>query len=493
MDNFAVFKYWNTKKYQNTEYIVETDESKITGVMSKYDEKMPIMDLNNILFFKQHSNCPLAEIYGVMSIPYARSIYNRVGPGSSICPTLTMSCCARGTFRSFFVDSKISRFNIKAVHTNKFRLSMFLLSGLVDNFKLHPDDYYNTECQGTTNANKCKSLWINIHRSIALAKKYEKRYRSDYSLCISSIEDMRNQLRCAACDPLNNKWIDHENKKIVISRAMASKLVKKCFNKDLYERKILRGVFVAFLNYARQVDPTLSITDQIIWKLFPAKVLKCSAWATRAQADAKADFSKSPECMKYAYMILEYTTVKPSHVKFSVATLEYFKRVIGGLINKLALEQLNTLLPNIVRPIDDPESMVQSWLNIDERKNAHKAMKRQEKSAAKKNSKNKFLQQKRVLMSEDEKKKRELSEQRMREGKDVNVKLSFEPKWHFIIDQSKKGGINLETYGDGGIEDYGLSNIADHEKRMDLGRMLKKLATERSKQEKKNSAPAEKK
>ena len=353
--DFAVFKYWNKKRYQNTQYIVETDESKITGIMSKYDEKMPIMNLKNILFFKKHSNCPLASIYEVMNLPYARVTTKREGSNASICPSLTMSCCAVGSFRSFLVDSKIAAFSLKAYWKNMFRLKMFVISNLVQNFKLQPGDDYNTECQGTVNANKCQSLYINIIRAVDLAKKYEKNYRKDIGQCISLIEDIRNQLRCAACDPSNNKWINHESKKIIINRAMATKIVTTCFNNNLYESKILRPVFVAFLNYANQVMPTLNISEDIIWKIFPATVLKCSKWASYAQANDKTDFSKSPACMKFAFGILNGTAEKPSQVKFSVHLVEYFKKVIGGLITRDALEQMQTLLPDIVRPVLDPD------------------------------------------------------------------------------------------------------------------------------------------
>jgi hypothetical protein len=142
--NFATFRYWH-KMWKKTEYIVKTDQSKITGLMSKYDEKMPILDLNNILFFKKNSNCPLAENYDVISLPYAR-VKSKVSASASMCPTLVMSCCAVGSFSSFIVDSKIARLNLKSFYRNLYKLDMFLLSGIVENFKLRPEDDYNLEC-----------------------------------------------------------------------------------------------------------------------------------------------------------------------------------------------------------------------------------------------------------------------------------------------------------------------------------------------------------
>jgi hypothetical protein len=350
--DFKMFKYWN-RKYRDTKYIVETDESKIDGIMSKYDEKMPILDLNNILFFKTNSNCPLAGVYDVMKIPYARLTTFRPGDSSSVCPTLKISCCAVGTFRSFMVDSKIARLSLKAFYKNKYRLNMFLLSGLVDNFKLLPDDDYNEQCQGAQDRSKCQALMLNIVSAINLAKKHLKHYKEGWSQCKSSIEEFRNGFRCAACDPTNNKWIDHESKKIIIHREEVSIIIGKCYDMSLYEQKIQRGVYVAFLNYARHVIPTLSISSNIIWELFPPNINKCAKWVEYAQANNKTDFTKSKDCTKYAFKILVSTIEKPSKVSFRSQDIDYFENVIGALINKAALEQLATILPDINRKPKD--------------------------------------------------------------------------------------------------------------------------------------------
>jgi hypothetical protein len=489
--NFATFRYWH-KKSKNTAYLVETDQSKITGLMSKYDEKMPILDLNNILFFKKNSNCPLAENYDVMSLPYARS-KSKVDASASMCPTLVMSCCVKGSFSSFIVDSKIARLNLKSFYKNLYKLDMFLLSGLFENFKLRPEDDYNLECQGPQNASKCLSLALNIKRAIALAQKHLKRYRDDWTQCYSSIEEIRNQLRCAACDPVNNKWINHENKTIVISRPLVSKIVKKCYNKDLFEIQILRGVYEAFLNYARQVIPTLNISSKIIWKIFTAKVEKCAKWTVYTQADQDTDFSKSPDCMTYSYGILEQALAKPSNVRFTHYRVDFFQNVIGALINRAASEQMATLIPDIVRPFS--EIMQETEEIISGYRKMNKQTLKSNKEAAMKNSKKIILQQKRVLMSEEKKKKLDLNEQRMMEGKRVKVNLSAEPHWHFIVSQNKNDGIKLETYGDGGVRDLGISNFLDKgSSSMDFGAMLKNLATKSSKSDKKiKTTSAEKK
>jgi hypothetical protein len=307
------------------------------------------------------------------------------------------------------------------------------------------------------------------------------------------MEEIRNQLRCAACDPVNNKWINDENKTIVISRPLVSKIVRKCYNKDLFEIQILRGVYEAFLNYAHQVIPTLNISSHIIWKIFTAKVEKCAKWTVYTEADQDTDFTKSPDCMTYTYGILDQALSKPSKVRFSNHRVDFFQKVIGALINRAASEQMANLIPDIVRPTS--EIMEGSQEIISSFRHINKQTLKSNKEAAMKNSKKRILQLKRVLMYEEKKKNLDLAEQRMTEGKRVKVKLSAEPQWHFIVSQNKNAGIKLETYGDGGVRDLGISNFLDKgSSSMDFGAMLKNLATKSSNSDKKKkTTSAEKK
>lgn len=249
---------------------------------------------------------------------------------------------------------------------------------------------------------------------------------------------------------------------------------------------------MAFLNYARQVIPTLNVSGEIMWKLFPQKVEKCSVWAQYTQAHDQTDFTKSPDCMKYAYSILLWVLQKPSTVKFTSYKVEYFEKVIGSLLNEAALEQMSTLLPDKVRPYKD--QMEETRPMLDRQREQHLAMQKAEKAAAKKNAKKRLLERSRVLMSETEKKKLEIAEQRMSEGKKVRVNLSAEPKWRFIISQNKNDGILLGKYGNGGVKDLGIRGfLNEDDSGMDLGELLKNLAGERSKRDKEIPVPAEKK
>lgn len=97
-------------------------------------------------------------------------------------------------------------------------------------------------------------------------------------------------------------------------------------------------------------------------------------------------------------------------------------------------------------------------------------------------------------MTEDQKKKSELDQQRIEEGKNVKPKLFAKPKWHFVVPLNRIDGIKLETYGNGGIERLGIRGLLDEDSSvMDLGAMLKMIAKEKSSSKKEKATPAEKK
>jgi len=262
-DDYASFKFWK-KQVNNTSYRMEKDETKLNGVTSNFDNKMPIMPLEKLLFFTSHSHCPLATVYGGWPTPSARA--RSPGPMKHVCGDLKSTCCKRGTFRGFKLDSRIAKTVLKSYYRNWFRANMFLLGGVVENLNYKPGDPALTNCHGPIEGAKCDSLMLNMKRALFKANKYKDRYRKSFVQCYGYVERLRNRLRCASCDPKSNKWMNHKSGKIVLKREVVNKVIKKCYDADLYEHMALRGVYQAFLNYGRQIDSTLSMTNKILYK-----------------------------------------------------------------------------------------------------------------------------------------------------------------------------------------------------------------------------------
>lgn len=154
---------------------------------------------------------------------------------------------------------------------------------------MNPGDEINTNCQGKIQMSKCTSLKKNIDESIQLALKYYKKYKDYKTKCFKNFEELRSRLRCAACDQNNNKNFDAQNKKAIIKRENVNQLIKKCYNFDLYETKVLRGVFLAYLNYAKQIKPTIDIEHTILFKMFSTNLELCADWIKFTGANLGSD------------------------------------------------------------------------------------------------------------------------------------------------------------------------------------------------------------
>jgi len=458
----------------NVKYILEKDEKKLSSLMHLMDTKMNIFELRNKLYFSPGSSCPLAPQFGGRSVELSKPRNKKQIENS--CRNVKKSCCALGVMKDFLIDSKIAALRLSSYYKNDFKLNMFLLSGLTENLKLGAEDPYNAECQGEINSNRCAALMLNIERAVIRAKMYVEKYKEDFTNCTNRIEQTRLRLRCASCDPENNRWFNLQSKKIVINKAYLNSTVTLCFNYSLYTYRIERAVYQAYLNYARQVIPSMAVDDQILWKMFPDDVHKCSEWIQYTEANSDSDFTRSAPCLKYGFKVLEKSLGKPSDLRFSEEFTTYFEEVIGGIITPEAGEQMNALLPTTVRPMKQVRWESRGELRwID---NVHKMMLDWRKAQkAKKNSKQ---NKGRVLMSEIEKKRLENAEKDMENGEDTDInKIRTPTEWGFLVAQDPRKGIMIGEYRDHGAPAVDIKSFLDGQDSMDLGKLLSNLRAEK--------------
>jgi len=305
--------------------------------MNLADTVMPIYELKKKLFFAPNSNCPLASTFGNISVPLTKAALT-VGKA---CPSVKQTCCEKGWIETFRVDSKLSELNLRSKYKNSYRLNRFMIDGVHKNMKYHPDDKSVLECQGQINEHKCASLWLNIQRSTARAKLYYDDWIKNWTTCRNHKEHIRSEIKCLSCDVRANKYISYTSRKIVINKSVVNGFVLNCFNSDLFWEKAMRGVFQAYLNYARHLVPTLDVTDKILWSGFPSAVKECSEWIQYTQSNSSSDFTKSRGCLKYVYLNLDKVLQKASEVRLSKWKWNFFTDVIAHLITPDALEQMN--------------------------------------------------------------------------------------------------------------------------------------------------------
>ena len=262
-ENYATFKYWG-KQRKNTKYVIETNTKMVNNLMGQMDSKLKIFNLSQFIFYTKNSNCPLASLFGATPI-----VASRGRAGGRTCGSVKESCCAAESFQLFRNDSKISLISLKSYYKNSFRLNMYLLSDLVNNFEYKPEDPWALQCKGKTNHSTCQSLLLNVKRATQHARMYITEYKKFWGDCYGELERLRNQMRCASCSKYNNQWISFKKKKIVIKRKNIDGVIKKCYNSDLWETNLLRAVYLSFLNYASQVNINLSISHTILNRIFP--------------------------------------------------------------------------------------------------------------------------------------------------------------------------------------------------------------------------------
>jgi hypothetical protein len=152
-----------------------------------------------------------------------------------------------------------------------------------------PDDPDAEGCQGTIKNNRCKELYNMIFKSIQHAKMYYEQYKSDWKTCHDLIEYLRNEMRCAVCDAGASRYFSFESKSVFVQRGQINSIIKECYDSDLYEVELLREVYLAYLNYAKQVQPSLSMNHSILFSIFSNNYKPCAQWIEMTRANLDSD------------------------------------------------------------------------------------------------------------------------------------------------------------------------------------------------------------
>ena len=121
---------------------------------------------------------------------------------------------------------------------------------------IQPSDPDAVGCQGQANMSGCVQMYRNIYKSLLHARKYYEQYQVDSKKCLEKIEEIRLEMSCAVCDEKASKYFDAKRRKIMIRKDQINNVIRSCYDKDLYEVELVRDVYLAYLNYAKQVKPS---------------------------------------------------------------------------------------------------------------------------------------------------------------------------------------------------------------------------------------------
>lgn len=180
---------------------------------------------------------------------------------------------------------------------------------------------------------------------------YAKVHNKFVNKCYTLLEQMRNDIRCASCDPFNNAFVNGDEKTIIFKRSDINRIIMGCYNLDMYETTVFRDLMLAYLNYAKQLRPDLDIDHSILFEIFPKKIQGCIEWVKFTGANthpSDVDYTKSRECLNYAYEKLNAYMRKPQDIFLSSKWKYFMNVVVKALAVSDLKEELDLLFPEIL-------------------------------------------------------------------------------------------------------------------------------------------------
>lgn len=336
----------NKARDQIFEYKID---KKYTKMFSTMDTNMKIVDLKRFSMFQSGLHCPMATSLGG---ELNQTNLNRVDP--KICPMVKTSCCTERSFLNLDIEWVQSKLLLDSKYKATIDMFDFMNGPFQDKktgyLKVLPNDPGVKGCSGDINHSRCINLYDMIHKSVDHAKMYLTQYKADYARCNSVIESIRLELKCAVCDETASKYFDSKKKNVIIQRDQINQVIIACYDMDLFEVELMREIFLAYLNYAKQVAPELTINHKILFSIFSAEYKACSEWITMSRSTKDSDFTRGRECIKYAYEKLEDVKLRSTDIMLNRDTVTYFKEIFRTLASDEAKERIELLIPEIIKP-----------------------------------------------------------------------------------------------------------------------------------------------
>lgn len=218
-----------------------------------------------------------------------------------------------------------------------------------DLFKAKPSAPFVRFCQKGPDREKCDSLKQNMNLARGHSLMYFDKYYKNWQKCMKVQEEYRSALRCAACDASNKYLINDKHKTVLIKNSSMNKLIKACYNKDLYESKLLSELYISYLNYAKKTDPSIMLTVDDMIGLFNKKINKCAAWVNFTKSRSNADMTKSRECVDYGTSLLNKITQVSKDIKFSRNFNDFINKVLDAIAGDRIKVKLNRIIPKVMQ------------------------------------------------------------------------------------------------------------------------------------------------
>lgn len=135
-------------------------------------------------------------------------------------------------------------------------------------------------------------------------------------------------------------------KKIVYLRKESmNKIIKSCYNFDLYRSNLLKELYTAYLNYAKQVDSSVLLQISEFDAIFDEKVERCAYWLEFTRSNYNDDLTRSRECIDYGLGLINTTLSDTKDTTFSRVYWQFVTQMASILATKQAGLAIYQYLP----------------------------------------------------------------------------------------------------------------------------------------------------
>ena len=434
---------------------------KMTKLLTSLDTKEEIRDLSLNHWYDKGFSCGAANVKEGFSANKNMLISRAGSPGRlhfPSCPSITSTCCTEGSLKNIALNGELSYQTLTKWYGAFLPIARLMMQDLYQPkfMKMKPADTWNLECVGYTQRSTCEALYINIDKSVKAFSVYQSKWVKYMAKCYNQIQQLRTEINCAFCDPSNNLWIFKSRNTLIWNRKVVNDTIKACFNYDLLNEKIVRPVFLAYLAYAQQVNPTLPIDENILYKmeLFQNPVSKCQEWAKRTQASSNSDFTGSLACLKFGFSKIRMAMKLGKNIKFDSHLVSYITNVVNTQATSEIMVKLENVLSPTLLPYDVSDTSGFPQRSTPETK-LNRILENLDPASIKK-------------MNDMQK---NLHKKRAQPVPSVQA-LTIRPEWIFLISKNQKDGIDQSKYEDNKLPQVPIQEIVNSS-----GNLLKSWVT----------------
>lgn len=418
-DKYSVFRFFRANSVFDIKYEIKTD-IKFNKSLEDFDSDMEMpKTIMNSQFLAAKTSCMFAKKFGAVPVPFNRYRSEH----SKTCKTYRWSCCSTSSFSAFRYNNKLGFGRSESFYYNKFNINIYFMNRLVgDKFRAIPTAPFISTCQKGPELEKCNALRQNISQAKIQAIMYFQNYSKDFVECNAAKEDMREALRCAACDSTNRYYIDSHAKTVLVNKESMNKLIKACYNKHLYDTHMLKDLYIAYLNYARQIDNGIMLTVSQLDSVFNKNIKACSQWVKFTNTKLNGDLTRSRECIQYGLGIMNNMMKETKDLTFQHPYYLFVKEVFSALAATHENRIIQKLIPEIMKPVSEKNRLLSSVVTDP-------------------------IQAALIRM-----------EDKANGGQEVDLK-SIKIEWKFVVSQDKEHGIDFSTYNNNGFKKVKLHDI----------------------------------